>query len=286
MMMQEKSNPLNQSIQYLKSIGPKRAESFRKIGIETIRDLLFYFPSRHLDRTTTLSAAKAYGYLMNRYDGELTIIGKVDDIEKRYFNRKEILKIQFRDSTGFFECVWFQGAKYFFNIFNVGDIFAVSGKASLSKYGNLQFTHPDFDKSTEKLFLASKRFKFEEAFYLEVLVALRKQNYKRKLEGYSFGIKTNLVANFLKTLPFNLTNAQLKVLSEIKRDLLQPSPMNRLLQGDVGSGKTIVALIAMLIAVDSGYQSALMVPTEILADQHAKNISKMMRKLFEIHKAR
>ena len=148
-MMQEKSNPLNQSIQYLKSIGPKRAESFRKIGIETIRDLLFYFPSRHLDRTTTLSAAKTYGYLMNGYDGELTIIGKVDDIEKRYFNRKEILKIQFRDSTGFFECVWFQGAKYFFNIFNVGDIFAVSGKASLSKYGNLQFTHPDFDKITE-----------------------------------------------------------------------------------------------------------------------------------------
>lgn len=364
MTMQEKSNSLNQSIQYLKSIGPKRAESFRKIGIETIRDLLFYFPSRHLDRTTTLSAAKAYGYLMNGYDGELTIIGKVEDKEKRYFNRKEILKIQFRDSTGYFECVWFQGTKYFSNVFNVGDIFAVSGKASLSKYGNLQFTHPDFDKITEdeslsflntgkiipfyripkelrvtnlgdlslrrilnyavenyvelltenlpqslletnkllgivdavknfhfpeskeKLFLASKRFKFEEAFYLEVLVALRKQNYKRKLEGYSFGIKTNLVSDFLKTLPFNLTKAQLRVLSEIKKDLMQPSPMNRLLQGDVGSGKTIVALIAMLIAVDNGYQSALMVPTEILADQHAKNISKMMRKLFEIHKDR
>lgn len=364
MTMQEKSNSLNQSIQYLKSIGPKRAESFRKIGIETIRDLLFYFPSRHLDRTTTLSAAKAYGYLMNGYDGELTIIGKVEDKEKRYFNRKEILKIQFRDSTGYFECVWFQGTKYFSNVFNVGDIFAVSGKASLSKYGNLQFTHPDFDKITEdeslsflntgkiipfyripkelrvtnlgdlslrrilnyavenyvelltenlpqslletnkllgivdavknfhfpeskeKLFLASKRFKFEEAFYLEVLVALRKQNYKRKLEGYSFGIKTNLVSDFLKTLPFNLTKAQLRVLSEIKKNLMQPSPMNRLLQGDVGSGKTIVALIAMLIAVDNGYQSALMVPTEILADQHTKNISKMMRKLFEIHKDR
>jgi len=364
MTMQEKSNSLNQSIQYLKSIGPKRAESFRKIGIETIRDLLFYFPSRHLDRTTTLSAAKAYGYLMNGYDGELTIIGKVEDKEKRYFNRKEILKIQFRDSTGYFECVWFQGTKYFSNVFNVGDIFAVSGKASLSKYGNLQFTHPDFDKITEdeslsflntgkiipfyripkelrvtnlgdlslrrilnyavenyvelltenlpqslletnkllgiveavknfhfpeskeKLFLASKRFKFEEAFYLEVLVALRKQNYKRKLVGYSFGIKTNLVSNFLKTLPFNLTKAQLRVLSEIKKDLMQPSPMNRLLQGDVGSGKTIVALIAMLIAVDNGYQSALMVPTEILADQHAKNISKMMKKLYEVHKDR
>lgn len=363
-MMQEKSNPLNQSVQYIKSIGPKRAESFRKIGIETIRDLLFYFPTRHLDRTTTLSAAKAYGYLMNGYDGELTIIGKVDDIEKRTFHQKEILKVQFRDSTGFFECVWFQATKYFSDVFNIGDIFAVSGKASLSKYGNLQFTHPDFDRITEdesisllntgkiipfyripkelkatnlgdlslrrilnhvvenyaellneslpqslleknklpciveavknfhfpenkeKLFLASKRFKFEEAFYLEVLVALRKQNYKRKLQGYSFGIKTNLVANFLETLPFNLTNAQLKVLGEIKKDLMQPSPMNRLLQGDVGSGKTIVALIAMLIAVDNGYQSALMVPTEILADQHAKNISKMMKQLYENHKAR
>ncbi len=364
MAMQEKSNPLNQSIQYLKSIGPKRAESFRKIGIETIRDLLFYFPSRHLDRTTTLSAAKAYGYLMNGYEGELTIIGKVEDKEKRVFHRKEILKIHFRDSSGFFECVWFQGTKYFSGVFNVGDIFAVSGKASISKFGNLQFTHPDFDRITEdesisflntgkiipfyripkelkltnlgdlsirrilnnavenyvellpdnlpqslletnkllgivaavrnyhfpeskeKLFLASKRFKFEEAFYLEILVALRKQNYKRKLGGYSLQTKTSLVSDFLKTLPFILTKAQIKVLSEIKRDLMQPSPMNRLLQGDVGSGKTIVALITMLIAVDNGYQSAFMVPTEILADQHAKNIAVMMKKLFEIHKER
>lgn len=364
MALQEKSKPLNQSIQYLKSIGPKRAESFRKIGIETIYDLLFYFPSRHLDRTTTLSAAKAYGYLMNGYEGELTIIGKVEDKEKRVFHRKEILKIQFRDSSGFFECIWFQGTKYFSEVFNVGDIFAVSGKASISKFGNLQFTHPDFDRITEdesisflntgkiipfyripkelklsnlgdlsirrilnsavenyadlltenlpqflletnkllgivdavknyhfpenkeKLFLASKRFKFEEAFYLEILVALRKQNYKRKLDGYSLQIKTSLVSDFLNTLPFTLTKAQLKVLSEIKKDLMVPSPMNRLLQGDVGSGKTIVALITMLIAVDNGYQSALMVPTEILADQHAKNISMMMKKLFDIHKER
>ncbi len=364
MPIQEKSNPLNQSVQYLKSIGPKRAEAFRKIEIETIRDLLFYFPFRHLDRTTTLSAAKAYGYLMNGYEGELTIIGKVDDVEKRVFHRKEILKVQLRDSSGYFECVWFQGVKYFADVFSVGDIFAVSGKAALSKYGNLQFTHPDFDRITEdesnsflntgkiipfyripkelkstnlgdlslrrilsstvekyaehltenlskdilhehklpglieavknfhfpenkdKLALSAKRFKFEEAFYLEILVALRKQNYKRKLEGYSFQIKTNLVHDFLKTLPFKLTNAQIRVLGEIKNDLMQSSPMNRLLQGDVGSGKTIVALIAMLVAVDNGYQAALMVPTEILADQHAKNISKMMKKLFEVHKAR
>ncbi len=361
MATQEKSNPLNQSIQYLKSIGPKRAESFRKIQIETIRDLLFYFPSRHLDRTTTLSAVKAYGYLINGYEGELTIIGKVEDKEKRYFHRKEILKVQFRDASGYFECVWFQGIKYFSEIFNVGNTFAISGKASLSKYGNLQFTHPDFDRITEdesfsflntgkiipfyripkelritnlgdlslrkilnnavenyvellsetippklletynllgiidavrnfhfpedkeKLFFASKRFKFEEAFYLETLVALRKQNYKRKFEGYPFSTRTNLITDFLKTLPFKLTDAQLRVLGEIKNDLMQPFPMNRLLQGDVGSGKTIVALIAMLIAVDNGYQAVLMVPTEILADQHAKTISRMMKKFNEVY---
>ena len=76
-------NTLDESVQYLKSVGPKRAESFAMIGIKTIRDLLFYFPSRHLDRTTVLSAAKAYGYMMNGYDGELTVIGKVFEKEKK-----------------------------------------------------------------------------------------------------------------------------------------------------------------------------------------------------------
>lgn len=352
------NNVLDDSVQYLKSVGPKRAESFAKIGIRTIRDLLFYFPSRHLDRTTVLTAAKAFGYMMNGFDGELTVIGKVFEKEKKRFGKREILKVQFRDETGFFECVWFQGTKYFYSVFNEGDTFAISSKPDISKYGALQFIHPDFDKiseeeksflhtgkiipfyripkelksgnigdlslrriinlavenyadmigetlpeeiirqnnlmnlseavrnyhfpeSTSKLNLAKRRFKFEELFYLELLVALRKQNYRSKLTGNRMSIKTNLIKNFLKTLPFELTKAQLKVLSEIKNDLLSERPMNRLLQGDVGSGKTIVALIAMLIAVDNGFQAAIMAPTEILADQHAKNISAMMRKLYE-----
>lgn len=352
------NNVLDDSVQYLKSVGPKRAESFAKIGIRTIRDLLFYFPSRHLDRTTVLTAAKAFGYMMNGFDGELTVIGKVFEKEKKRFGKREILKVQFRDETGFFECVWFQGTKYFYSVFNEGDTFAISSKPDISKYGALQFIHPDFDKiseeeksflhtgkiipfyripkelksgnigdlslrriinlavenyadmigetlpeeiirqnnlmnlseavrnyhfpeSTSKLNLAKRRFKFEELFYLELLVALRKQNYRSKLTGNRMSIKTNLIKNFLKTLPFELTKAQLKVLSEIKNDLLSERPMNRLLQGDVGSGKTIVALIAMLIAVDNGFQAAIMAPTEILADQHAKNISAMIRKLYE-----
>jgi len=351
-------NSLDDSVQYLKSVGPKRAESFSRIGIRTIRDLLFYFPSRHLDRTTVLTAAKAYGYMMNGYDGELTVIGKVFEKEKKRFGKKEILKVQFRDETGFFECVWFRGTKYFYSVFNEGDVFAISSKPDKSKYGALQFIHPDFDRiseeeksflhtgkiipfyripkelksgnigdlslrriislavenyadlieetlppeilkqnkliglpeavrnyhfpeSTERLNSAQTRFKFEELFYLELLIALRKQNYQSKLTGNKMSIKTDLIKNFLKILPFELTKAQLKVLSEIKSDLLSEKPMNRLLQGDVGSGKTIVSLIAMLIAIDNGFQAAIMTPTEILADQHAKNISTMMKKMFE-----
>ena len=85
-------------------------------------------------------------------------------------------------------------------------------------------------------------------------VALRKSNYKTKLTGNSLRINSKLIPDFLKILPFKLTKAQLKVLGEIKKDMESVSPMNRLLQGDVGSGKTIVALIAMLISVDNGFQ--------------------------------
>jgi ATP-dependent DNA helicase RecG len=351
---------LKKSVQFLKSIGPKRAESFGKMGIVTVRDLLFYFPSKHLDRTTILTAIKAYAHLINGYEGELTIIGKVYEVEKIRFRQKQILKVQFRDNSGFFECVWFQGINYFSDLFHEGEIFALSGKPVLSKYGNLQFTHPDFDRITEEesnnlintgkiipfyripkelrqknigdfslrkiissavenyssyleetlpldiienqklislpdavrnyhfpagpdmLHAAIQRLKFEEIFYLEILVALRKHNYKTSQPGNSMKIVSGMIADFLKTLPFQLTKSQLKVLSEIKKDMGSASPMNRLLQGDVGSGKTIVALIAMLIAVDNGFQAVLMAPTEILAGQHAKNISRMMNALSKV----
>ncbi len=361
-MISSKEKILYSSVQYIKSIGPKRAESFYKIGIRTIRDLLFYFPSRHLDRTTVLTAAKAYGYVINGYNGEVTIIGKVEDVERIKF-KKEILKVHFRDATGFFECVWFQGIKYFEKVFKPGDIIAISSKPEIN-YSKLQFIHPDFDRITEEesqnfintgkiipfyripkelksrnigdlslrriisytvenyvdhleetlpqtiikdenltdivtavknyhfpeskeLFERAKhRFKFEEMFYIETLVALRKHNYAIRLNGNSLSVKTKLISHFLRTLPFELTNAQLRVLTEIKKDMMSDKPMNRLLQGDVGSGKTIVSLVAMLIAVDNGYQAAIMAPTEILADQHAKNISAMMNTLYESYKER
>lgn len=354
-----KHSELEKSIQFIKSVGPKRAESFKSIGIETIRDLIFYFPSKYIDRSTIVNSAKAVALVIEGFDGEVTVIGKVIDKEKRRVGSKELFKVTLKDEGGFFECVWFQGAKYFFPLFNQGDFFAISSRPTLSKYGELQFTHPDFDKITDdesQSFLstgkiipfyklpkelknknigeislrkivsnavenysdfltetlpefiikkykiqnineavneihfpsdnnnvekAKRRFKFEELFYLETIVALRKHNYKTKLNGNSLKINTKLISDFLKILPFELTKSQLKVLSEIRKDMAKPEPMNRLLQGDVGSGKTIVALISMLIAIDNGFQAALMVPTEILADQHAKNISKLLEKLNE-----
>lgn len=118
---------------------------------------------------------------------------------------------------------------------------------------------------------AQQRLKFDELFYLEFMLAHRKQKITSQATGISFpevGEKTRILA---ENLPFELTDAQKKVLREIRQDMKSTSPMYRLIQGDVGSGKTIVALVTMLIAVENGYQAALMAPTEILAEQHYLN---------------
>ncbi|MEG8946000.1 ATP-dependent DNA helicase RecG [Rosettibacter firmus] len=351
------SENLSTSVQYLKSVGPKRAEAFSKIGINTIKDLLFYFPSKYLDRSNILNCIKIVQYVRNGYQGEVTIIGEVINKELIHYGKKNIFKVRMKDSTGIFECVWFQGIKYFTEIFNEGDYFAISAKPVLTKYGNLQFVHPDFDRisknesleflhtgkiipfyrvpkelreknlgdfslrkiihqavekfsdlveetlpqyilkekkilplneaiknihfpsDNDSLTAAKRRLKFEELFYFECLVALRKSLVESKKKNYKIIVKPEPIKKFLNSLPFQLTKAQLKVLHEIRKDLESSKPMNRLLQGDVGSGKTIVALIAMLIVVTNGYQAILMAPTEILADQHFKNISRLIKDL-------
>ncbi len=345
---------LNTSVQYLKSVGPKRAEAFKKVGIETVEDLLYYFPSKHLDRRTILNTAKVYQYVTNGYDGEVTLIGIVQNTELIRYGKKQLFKVQMKDNAGFFDCVWFQGIRFFKNLFEENETYAVSGKPVITRYGNLQLAHPDFDKlsdteskdftntgkiipfyrvskelkstklgdislrriitgvvenhaheiteslpstvlkkkdllekgkavynyhipnSTEELEHAKTRFKYEELFYLQCLNALRKFKNKNEVKGVKFDVHSKPLKKFIDELPFVLTPAQLKVLKEIREDMEIDKPMNRLLQGDVGSGKTIVALIAMLIAVSNGYQAALMAPTEILADQHFKNIHKYL----------
>lgn len=342
------------SVQYLKSVGPKRAESFAKIGIKTIRDLLYYFPYKHLDRTTILSSSKIIQHVINGYTGEVTIIGEVIDKELVRYGKKQIFKVTFRDKFGFYECVWFQGIKYFKDLFNTGEFYAISAKPVITRYGNLQFVHPDFDRfgknetdeflntgkiipfyslpkelrernlgdlslrkiihyavenysgsleeslpdyiikeknlldikqtiknihfpqNHEALLQAKNRLKFEEMFYFECLTALRKSFIKNTIKGIPFQIRAEPIKKLLNKLPFKLTKDQLNALTDIRKDLESQKPMNRLLQGDVGSGKTIVALISMLIARYNGYQSVLMVPTEILADQHYKKITALL----------
>ena len=345
---------LNSQIQYLKSIGPKRAEILATIGIKTVHDLLYYFPTRYLNRTTILDSNKAFKFVASGYNNEITIIGKVVESEEIRYGKTNIYKVSFKDDKGFFECIWFKGIKYFRNRFKDGDYFAISAKPVITKYGHLQFAHPDFDKlaneesldflntgkiipfykipsqlkninlgdlslrrlistavehcineitetlptnvisknnllnikstiinkhfpeSTGVLDRANNRLKFEEFFYIESLIALKKKRHHAKQNGISFKIDVPLVKQFLNSLTFELTNAQIKTLHEIRLDMESKIPMNRLIQGDVGSGKTIVALISLLIAVSNNKQAAFMAPTEILAIQHFHNLKKML----------
>ena len=124
---------------------------------------------------------------------------------------------------------------------------------------------------------AERRLKFEEAFFFQLGYALKKQHQKTSVQGNPFPIIGDFFNDFYQNrLTFNLTNAQKRVLKEIRNDMKLPIQMNRLLQGDVGSGKTMVALLSMLIAIDNGFQSCLMAPTEILAQQHYNGISELL----------
>lgn len=345
---------LSKSVQYIKSVGPKRYEAFKSIGLCTIRDLLFYFPFKYLDRSTILNTVKVREYVVGGFEGEVTLIGKVEVSEVVRYGKKSLLKVSMKDNTGYFDCVWFQGIKYFRDAFKEETYYAVSGKPVITKYGHLQFAHPDFDRidddeskdflntgriipfyslpkglkeknigaisirrivnyavenfykdiqeslpekltkdrellsiqqtiknihfpsSKDLLDKAIHRLKYEELFYVEILVALRKHQALKKNSSIKFNFNTPLIKKFIKELPFKLTSAQLKVLREIRREIESGRILNRLIQGDVGSGKTIVALISMIAAVENGYQAALMAPTEVLASQHFINISRSL----------
>ncbi|WP_396141643.1 ATP-dependent DNA helicase RecG [Flavobacterium sp.] len=137
-----------------------------------------------------------------------------------------------------------------------------------------------FPKSQELLSKAQFRLKFEELFFIQLQLITKNLVRKHKIKGHPFTVVGDNFNNFFQNhLPFELTNAQKKVLKEIRNDMGSNAQMNRLLQGDVGSGKTIVALMAMLIALDNGFQSCLMAPTEILANQHYNGLTELAKYL-------
>ena len=133
-----------------------------------------------------------------------------------------------------------------------------------------------FPDSEERLERARYRMKFEELFFFELGLAFRKETVKTEQPGIAFNVQGELARKLLESLSFELTGAQKRALKEILDNMGSPQPMNRLLQGDVGSGKTIVSLLAMLVAIDNGYQCAMMAPTEILAEQHAQTLRRTL----------
>jgi len=152
----------------------------------------------------------------------------------------------------------------------------ISNQGLLGKKEALLNIH--FPTSPEMLERAQYRLKFEEFFFIELQLVRKKLIRKNKIKGYVFA-KVGAIFNefYNHNLPFNLTNAQKVVLKEIRNDVASNAHMNRLLQGDVGSGKTIVALLAMLLAIDNGFQASIIAPTEILATQHFKAIDELLQ---------
>lgn len=131
----------------------------------------------------------------------------------------------------------------------------------------------------ETLQLGRHRFKFEEFFFLQLMLALRKYQMKQAPKGISYEEIGPVTEELYRILPFDLTDAQKKVMREIRADMKSPNVMNRLLQGDVGSGKTVVAMLAASIAIGNGYQVALMAPTEILAEQHFRTVQSFFQEV-------
>jgi len=332
-------------LQYIKGIGPKRAEILSQKGINTQSDLVEFFPRRYVDHSNIVPLNQL------QPDQDVTVIGKIEATGIRRL-RKQVYYLVISDGKGLLEAVWFNSIHFFKDLFKIGEWISLSGKIQF--YRGYQLTHPDYDRlgdseigellNTGKIislypgsedfkkarinsgtfrkifstfFLDKKkslpdpfpvellrkyqfaerrvalkdihlpssqpvlekaleRFKYEEFFYLQLMFALQKTHNTNKPNGIAFKKKSALVNRLFKSLSFEMTSAQKRVVHEIREDMRKAEPMNRLLQGDVGSGKTLVAIMAMLVALDNGYQAAIMAPTEILAEQHYFNISKML----------
>ena len=340
---------LKTTIEFLKGVGPARAEILTKEArIFTFNDLLHYFPFRYVDRSVFHKIVDVPGQ-----SSEVQLKGVVRRVQEVGEQRRKRLVAQLEDDTGLIELVWFKGIKWVKSSLLEGKTYLVYGKAN--KFGNKwNIAHPEIDafekvdipkgmlqpvyhsgeklsrkglnsrgieKIIRNLLLIAKdkipesltneildkyrlidrdsayqnihvptnstdlkkailRLKFEELFFLQLAINKQKITTQRKIKGYTFSKVGDFFNLFYQNhLPFNLTGAQKRVVKEIRKDLGSGVHMNRLLQGDVGSGKTLVAVLNMLIAIDNGYQACLMAPTEILAIQHFNTISELLNKM-------
>jgi ATP-dependent DNA helicase RecG len=345
------NNLLKTPIEYLKGIGPQRADLLKKeMGIFVYEDLLHLFPNRYIDRTRYYKINQ----LQPAFNTEVQIVGKIIHIKVVEQKKGKRLVATFVDDTGQMELVWFQGYKWIKENLKINEPYVVFGKVN-QVGGVYSMPHPEMElltehkqnlrtamqpvypstemltkkgissrvihKAMQQLFLETRglfaeifpsdliekykfipkteaifnvhfpqsaemlakaqfRLKFEELFFIQLQLITQNLIRKNKIKGHNFEIVGHYFNTFFQNhLPFELTNAQKRVIKEIRNDLGSNAQMNRLLQGDVGSGKTIVAFMAMLLALDNGFQACIMAPTEILATQHYESIQGFAKEL-------
>jgi ATP-dependent DNA helicase RecG len=339
-------------LRYLKGVGPRRAESLRRLGLETVEDLLYVLPFRYEDRTAFSSI------------DDLAAGGPETTLDVRVATRRlirtrrpgfSIFEAWLEDASGSIRAVWYN-QPYLDRVFVEDRRAVVFGRPTLDRYGRETILeNPDYEILDEhdaegvhtgrivpvyrkvadlssrmqrnlihralaeaerpypeilpeairgrhglldrasaldlahfpprgtaladlalRATAAQRTLAFEEIFLLQLALAARRHGIKEEERGIAYRVTDALRTRLATLLPFRLTEAQKRVLREIGADLRSPHPMHRLLQGDVGSGKTIVALLTLLVAVDNGYQGVLMAPTEILAEQHYRNLARLL----------
>ena len=332
----------NISLNEIKGFGEKRISSFKKYGINSISDLIRFFPKKHIDRSQ-VSKIKSINSEIKK---EITVLGEVKDVS--VFTTKTRLRIAtliINDETGSIRAKWF-GPQYIETRFKTGDSVALSGIPDVKKTGSIEFKNPTIEKFSDPEELnetgslipiypkidglsssiirkgikeslrripefedflhkddivsykivnrtksyndihfpdklsdyenARNRLAFDEFLYLQAIFKEHKISYNKTQSGIKYKLKKDTLTNFEQKIPFKLTKSQKDVINEIFSDMNEESPMKRLLQGDVGSGKTIVAAAAIYATILSSYQAVLMAPTEVLAEQHYNSLSKIL----------
>ena len=345
-------NPLDNDIKFVSGVGEVRAKLLAKeIGVQTLRDMLYHFPFRYIDRTQMYQIKDINEHSSSAY---VQFRAKVTGKSFTGEGRKRRFSIFVSDGTGSAELIWFQGIKWVEKRFELGREYVIFGRPSFYR-GELSMVHPEmelvekalsrkvesglqgiystteklssalgtkgiyniicslwgsvqghieeympeyirqryglitleealynihFPQSQEHLRQAQYRLKFDELFGIQLNIQSRRSSRTSSRDGFVFSKVGDFFNTFYNTrLPFPLTGAQKRVIKEIRQDTVSGVQMNRLLQGDVGSGKTVVALISMLLAVDNGFQACMMAPTEILARQHYATIVRMTENL-------
>ncbi len=336
---------LDRPVQFLKGVGPKRADALVGLGITTARNLLYHVPRRYDDASTV----HPIGHLKVGMDA--TVVGRVRSkgiVPTR--KRLRIFQALLEDDSGTINVAW-PGQPWLDRKIRQGDVLLATGPVRFfhgrqlqprehtllaragqeaERTGTIFVTYPAsedvpqwvlrriFDRNLDALLgwaaedeywpdeerereglpplsealrclhrpgtLADpergrRRLAFDELFFLQLVQAQVRHQGSQATPGIQHRRTNELIRPLHETLPFRLTEAQARVLREIAADMTSPHRMNRMVQGDVGSGKTVVALFAMLLAVEGGHQAALMAPTELLAEQHARNLGALLKPL-------